>query len=332
MEPSRAPPVIIVGAGLVGLILSQALSARSIPYLIYEQDPHASHRGVGWGLTIHWALEIFKSLVPASIVQSLPDAFVDPEAVRSGEKGNFLFYDLRNGVALWKVPPSERLRLRRQAFRQLLLQNINVQWGKQVTGIDAVGDNQISAHFADSTSSPAGSIIVGCDGARSQVRKLLMPHSFQNYQLPIRLLGVSVVFSAAMAKPLRDLDPYFMQGGDKETDVFLWFSFLDGPSNNTRDERDSYTCQVLISWPVRPEKGLPEVPTTSADRLALMKHLSRDWADPFHTIIKAIPDDAEPITLRLEDWPPPVDPRKNGWDNMGGRVTLAGDSAHAMTM
>jgi 2-polyprenyl-6-methoxyphenol hydroxylase-like FAD-dependent oxidoreductase len=252
--------------------------------------------------------------------------------VRSGEKGNFLFYDLRKGVALWKVPPSERLRLRRQSFRQLLLQNIDVQWGKQITGIDAVGDDQISAHFADGTSSPAGSIIVGYDGARSQVRKLLMPHSFQNHQLPIRLLGVSVVFTTAMAKPLRDLDPYFMQGGDKETDVFLWFSFLDGPSNNTRDERDSYTCQILISWPVRPEKGLPEVPAASADRLALMKHLSRDWADPFHIIIKAIPDDAEPITLKLEDWPPPVNPRKDGWDNMGGRVTLAGDSAHAMTM
>jgi 2-polyprenyl-6-methoxyphenol hydroxylase-like FAD-dependent oxidoreductase len=79
MEPSRTPPVIIVGAGLVGLILAQALSARSIPYLMYEQDPHASHREVCWGLTIHWALEIFKSLVPASIVQSLSDAFVDPE-------------------------------------------------------------------------------------------------------------------------------------------------------------------------------------------------------------------------------------------------------------
>jgi hypothetical protein len=51
-EPSRAAPVIIIGAGLVGPILAQALSARSIPYLIYEQDPHASHRGVGWGLTI----------------------------------------------------------------------------------------------------------------------------------------------------------------------------------------------------------------------------------------------------------------------------------------
>jgi hypothetical protein len=94
-----------------------------------------------------------------------------------------------------------------------------------------------------------------------------------------------------------------MQGGDKETDVFLWFSFLDGPSNNIRSQRDSYTCQILISWPVRPEKGLPEVPTTAVDRLALMKQLSRDWADPFHSIIKAMPEDAEPITLRLEDWP-----------------------------
>lgn len=38
-----------------------------------------------------------------------------------------------------------------------------------------------------------------------------MPDSFQNHELPTRLLGVSVVFAAAVAKPLRDLDPYFMQ-------------------------------------------------------------------------------------------------------------------------
>ena len=332
MDPSPSSPVIIIGAGLVGLVLAQALSARSIPYLIYEQDPHASHRGVGWGLTIHWALEIFKFLVPASIVERLPEAFVDPKAVKSGEKGNFLFYDLRKGNALWKVPPSQRLRLRREAFRQLLLDHVDVQWAKQITDVDTAGDDQIRARFCDGTSSPYGSLVVGCDGARSEVRKLLLPHSYQNHQLPVRLLGVSVVFAAAVAKPLRDLDPYFMQGGDKETDVFLWFSFLDGPSNNTRTEKDSFTCQILISWPVRPEKGLPEVPVTAGDRLALMKHLSRDWADPFHSIIEAIPDNAEPTTLRLEDWPPPLHPREHGWDNVGGRVTLAGDSAHAMTM
>ena len=332
MDPSPSPPVIIIGAGLVGLTLAQALFARSIPYLIYEQDPHAAHRGVGWGLTIHWALETFKHLAPPSIVERLPEAFVDPNAVKSGEKGHFLFYDLRNGLALWKVPPSERLRLRREAFRQLLLEHVDVQWGKHVTGIDTSGDRHIRAHFSNGASSPYGSLIVGCDGARSEVRKLLMPHSYQNHQLPIRLLGVSVVFEAAVAKPLRDLDPYFMQGGDKKTDVFLWFSFLDGPSNNTRPEKDSYTCQILISWPVRPEKGLPEVPKIARDRLALMKHLSRDWADPFHSVIKAIPETVEPVTLRLEDWPSPLHPREHGWNNIGGRVTLAGDSAHAMTM
>lgn len=162
-------------------------------------------------MTIHWALGIFRYLVSETVIEQLPEAFVDPEAVRSGEKGNFLVYDLRKGNALWKVPPSERLRLRREAFRQLLLQNIGVHWGKQTTSIEPVGDGQIRAQFANHTSSPPGSLIVGCDGARSQIRKLLMPQSFANHQLPVRLLGVSVVFSAAVAKPLRDLDPYFMQ-------------------------------------------------------------------------------------------------------------------------
>jgi 2-polyprenyl-6-methoxyphenol hydroxylase-like FAD-dependent oxidoreductase len=211
------------------------------------------------------------------------------------------------------------------------------------------GTNEITAHFADGTSFE-GSLLIGCDGARSHVRELLCPTSFQTHQLPVRLLGVSVVFPTAVAKPLRDLDPYFMQAGDKREDLFLWFSckskrpskstltlilhlVLDGPSNNDRPEKESYTCQILISWPLRPPQ-LPEVPASAADRVALMKRLSSEWSDPFKSIIAAIPDDAQPVTLKLEDWPPPLQPgvQNGGWDNLGGRVTLAGDAAHAMTM
>jgi hypothetical protein len=52
----------------------------------------------------------------------------------------------------------------------------------------------------------------------------MYPNSFQIQQLPIRLLGVSVVFPSADARPLRDLDPYFMQRGDKKREVFFWLS------------------------------------------------------------------------------------------------------------
>ena len=329
-QPPSRPPILIVGAGLVGLVLAQALKTRAIPFLIYDRASSPSDEGLGWGLTIHWALSIFKSLVPTSILDQLPTAYVDPAAVEAGEKGAFLFYDLQTGEALFQVPPSERLRLRRSTLRQLLLDGIDVKWSKDLADITLNPTGTVSAIFTDRTTSLQGSLLVGCDGSRSFVRQLLLPHSYYNTPLPVRLLGVSVVLPTSTVQPLRNLDPYFLQGGDKSSGVFFWFSFLDGPSSNSvRAETDSYTVQILISWPVQ----LGDVPTSSPERLALMKSLSRSWAVPFSAIVSAIPEGTSPTTLRLEDWQPPLHHFVcDVWNTMGGSVTLAGDAAHAMTM
>ena len=52
---------------------------------------------------------------------------MNPEASKRGENGRFLFFDLRNGVAKWKVPPSERIRVSRERLRALLLEGLDVQ-------------------------------------------------------------------------------------------------------------------------------------------------------------------------------------------------------------
>lgn len=111
--------------------------------------------------------------------------------------------------------------------------------------------------------------------------------------------------------------------GDKTKDVFVYFAFLN---THNRPDRDTRNCQIFMSWPLRPEKGLGEVPESATDRLELMKRLSSDWAEPFRGIIAAMPEDTKPSTLRLEDWAP------EAWDNHGGTITLAGDGAHPMTM
>lgn len=61
-----------------------------------------------------------------------------------------------------------------------------------------------------------------------------------------------------------------------------------------------------------------------------MKRRAEGFAEPLRSIVMDISDD-EPYTtpLRLGDYVPDVEQR---CDNLGGRVTLAGDAAHAMTM
>ncbi len=127
VEPPPRPHILIVGAGITGLVLGQALKKHGIPFAIFERDHNVAARGRGWGLTIHWGLQTFLSLLPQHLVDRLPEAFVDPEAHKRGENGNFLFFDLQSGEARWKVPPSERMRMSRERLRALLLDGLDVQ-------------------------------------------------------------------------------------------------------------------------------------------------------------------------------------------------------------
>ena len=122
-------PVLIIGAGITGLLLAQALKESNppIPFRIFERDPTADYRGAGWGLTIHWALSEFLSLLPEHLATRLPETFVDRDAVRDGRKGNFLLYDLRDGREMYRVPPAERMRVSRERLRALLMEGVDIE-------------------------------------------------------------------------------------------------------------------------------------------------------------------------------------------------------------
>lgn len=95
------------------------------------------------------------------------------------------------------------------------------QYAKTLTTITTRPDS-VTAHFEDG-SSATGCLLVGCDGSRSRVRQFLCPTTYGNHALPVRFLGVTVVLTAAQARPMKELDPYFLQGGAPE-DAYFWFS------------------------------------------------------------------------------------------------------------
>lgn len=176
---------------------------------------------------------------------------------------------------------------------------------------------------------------MGADGLHSCVRTALLshePHLAANQELPVRFLGVHVIYPTSFALKMRALDPFFFQSGDPQSDVFMWFSFLDTPSNNSRSENpDTFECQFMVGWPYRNgfmgvEEPLDVPP--EGERLALMKRIAESWAEPFRECLMKIPDGTVVQAIRLEDFVP----RHGMWDNMQGRVTTVGDAAHAMTM
>lgn len=124
------PAVVIIGAGVTGLVLAQYLRKTGIAFKIFERDANLGYRGLGWGLTFHWSLPALRSLLPDDVFQRLPETYVDQAAVRRGESSTFPFYDSSTGErqsAVPATPESQRIRVMRQKLRRLLTTGIDVQ-------------------------------------------------------------------------------------------------------------------------------------------------------------------------------------------------------------
>jgi glycine/D-amino acid oxidase-like deaminating enzyme len=88
MLPNSQSPIIIIGAGIVGLSLAQALKKEGIPFQIYDRDAHLEARQQGWGISIYWALPALERCLPAEIFKELDGIQVDPQM---GVKGTLSF-------------------------------------------------------------------------------------------------------------------------------------------------------------------------------------------------------------------------------------------------
>ncbi|KAK0377455.1 FAD binding domain-containing protein [Colletotrichum limetticola] len=338
-------PIIIVGAGVSGLLLAQYLRKNNIPYRIYERDTDLTTRGVGWGLTLHWSLPALRSLLPDDLVARLPEAYVDQAAVARGEASAFPFFDLSTAElkgASPRAPESLRIRVTRERLRRLVATDIDIQvcllslrnptcisstWGKGFTKYEE-NETGVAVYFEDG-SSVAGRVLIACDGGPSRVRRQLFPEQHERYRIPVRVLGLKLQLTPEEMEPIRKLDPFFLQGASSRNDTFLYLSMLDAPGNND-DSTGKYSCQLCVSWPDRPGfLGKPEpvsYPQTDAGKVELIRSFAEGWSEPFRSLALGIPTDTDVKHLDLYDYPPPKGLRSKG------RVVLMGDAFHAMAM
>ncbi|KAH7028760.1 uncharacterized protein B0I36DRAFT_246123 [Microdochium trichocladiopsis] len=312
--------VLIIGGGIVGLTIAQGCRENDIPYTIFERDTPESRRH-GWALTLHWCLDQLERTIGKERAAMLPKAVVDTSLKK--DEGNFLFLNAETCEARYKIPPAKRrYRLHRRKLRDVLASGLNVQEGKALVRVEELPDG-VRAHFADGTSAE-GTILVGADGNNSKVRQFLMPDDHELTKLPVHLVGVIRRFTPEQAAPVRALDPLLFQALDPKTSNYLWYSIQECIPE--ADGRSSFDCLVIISW-IMKDAEADKIPTTPAERIAKMKERAQGFAEPLRSIVMDIPDDLAATTpLRLGDFP------CRDWDNRGGRVTLAGDAAHAMTM
>ncbi|KAF8253083.1 FAD/NAD(P)-binding domain-containing protein [Wilcoxina mikolae CBS 423.85] len=308
------PHVLIIGAGIVGVALAQALRKASIPFTIFERDAHINARGQGWALAFHWALPHLWSVLPEHMHQDILASCVDPSDPKRTE---IHCVDASTLAVKYSVPPTVRLHVRRKQCRRALLEGLDVQWGKRLISFET-SETGVTAVFDDGTEA-AGTLLVGADGSNSITRMLLTPETGELMQLPARCIGVSVRLNAKQMKPLLELHPLMFMamnpGGE-----YLWLSVLEVPTSPD----DTYKVQIQLSW--NRFSADDDIPANNSERIALLKRRVAGFAPPLRDAIWSVSDDKRVTELGLADWP------LCSWENLGGRVTLVGDAAHAMTM
>ncbi|KAG5932223.1 hypothetical protein E4U53_001429 [Claviceps sorghi] len=351
-------PVLISGAGVIGLTLAHGLKKANIPFQIFERDEHIDARGHGWAITIHWALPFLAQLLDDETLEALEGVQVDPEVGRQ-DNGNFLFLNLETLESKFRIPPNKRRRVNREKLRKALLRGVedHVHWGKRLTSVQVLnehGDGHGDGHVMDGGaaggglvrvtfsdgSTADGSMLVGAEGTNSPTRKFLVPDGYRTHQLPVRLIGAAVDMTPEQVRPLRDIDPLLFQGCHPVTGHFLWVSMMETPEvNGTKGtEQERYLVQIIISWMLKSgndshshsnskdNQDQGESPTTGAGPIAEMKRRAQDFHPLLRHAVDSIPETAPVLEIPLQDWP------CLEWDNRQGRVTLIGDAAHAMTM
>ncbi|KAL7799180.1 hypothetical protein V8C37DRAFT_407538 [Trichoderma ceciliae] len=327
------PVVLIIGAGVSGLLLAQHLKREGIAYRIFERDADLATRGVGWGLTLHWSLPALQSLLPPSLAGRICDeSSVDRWADRRGEASRFPFFNLDSGELKTQTPgavKSARIRVTRERLRKLLAEGIDIEWEKSLREFQSNDDGTVSALFEDGASC-TGTLLVACDGGQSRVRRALFPEESKLLlQLPVRTMGVKVLLTAEQIEPIRKLDLFFLQGSSPQNNSFMYFSVLDVPGNQVDSNPDRFSCQLHVSWPYRPGSAAAatDVPTTSKERYDLMHAFAKTWAEPFRSLVlNNVFPDTEIKRLDVLDWAPPT-----GLHSKGQAVLMA-DAFHLMSM
>ncbi|MEU4346192.1 FAD-dependent monooxygenase [Streptomyces sp. NPDC023838] len=158
--------IAIVGAGLGGLALARVLHVNGIDAAVYEREPSRGARGQGGMLDLHSGTGQ-RALREAGLI----DQF---QAIARGEGQDLRLLEPDGTLLLQEDTPAdaplERPEVDRADLRNLLLDSLpehTVHWGHAF----AYADHGLM-HFANG-SAAAYDLLVGADGAHSQVRPLL---------------------------------------------------------------------------------------------------------------------------------------------------------------
>ncbi|CAN5365058.1 NAD(P)/FAD-dependent oxidoreductase [soil metagenome] len=318
-DKENYPHVAIIGGGIGGVALAVACLHRGIPFTLYERDSGFDARAQGYGLTLQQASKAIGALG----ILPLEKGVISTRHVVHTTEGKVIG---EWGIRKWLQTDSKtftkrtNVHIARQSLRLALLEQLGgndaVHWGHELMDFKECEGEGVEMSFLvkGETKNARADLLVGADGIRSSVRRLLIGENVT----PLRYLDCIVILGIC---PLRDLEGVENSLLDSAT----VFQTANGHERIYVMPYSSDSVMWQFSFPM-PEKDAKELSAKGAQALKDEACRRTQWHDPIPRILAAT------NVARVSGYP--VYDRELPAPELlgkGAHVTLIGDAAHPMS-
>ena len=316
-------PVLISGAGLASLLLAQSLRLSNIPFRIFERDASFAFRGQGYRLRLSpEGLDAIESVLDAPAFQRFWDTCGKTAGAGMAE------FNAVTGEQTNQVVPEnlasrggKTVGIARGDMRKLFAAGCedHIEWSKNVTGYE-LGEQGVTALFADGTRSVEGCMLVGGEGIYSKVARQLSGGKLKVYDT-----GARGIHGQAPSTAFKGLG----EGVFRMRDQTRPGGSVSAITNVRPGEMDDPTVQ--FGWTMVGQPGVIRAPNddytiVGHQAAEIAKAMTKDWHPRFKPLFDEI-NDSEAAFWKITCSTPSGVPQ---WPN-DPRVTVIGDAVHSMT-
>ncbi|GGA72648.1 monooxygenase [Flavobacterium palustre] len=318
-DKENYPHLAIIGGGIGGVALAVACLHRGIPFTLYERDTNFEARSQGYGLTLQQASKAIEGLG----ILFLDQGVISTRHLVHTTEGKVIG---EWGIRKWlqsetkTTPKRTNIHIARQSLRLALLEQLQgndaVKWGHQLIDFKKSEDGSINLSFQvnnEITHSKAD-LVVGADGIRSTVRRLLIGEE----TTPLRYLDCIVILGICPLSAIENFDNALL-------DSATVFQTANG---NERIYIMPYTSDSVmwqLSFPM-PENEAKALSALGSQALKEEACRRTQWHAPIPQIVAATQE------TQISGYP--VYDRElldSELLKKSGQVTLIGDAAHPMS-
>lgn len=338
--PQTPLSVMIIGAGTGGLCLAHALNRAGIDVQVYERDRTRADglQGYRVGIDPH-GLAALKAALP-------PDLFATflATCARTPRYFNMLTERMSEllSVGIGESEIDGGKSVSRMTLRQVLLTGLEerVHFDKTFVAYEQHADGRVTARFADGTSASAD-VLVGADGARSKVRRQLLPHArLENTGIVSIAAKVPMTEENRALLPPKVLDGITLISAPKGYGAIIHVMAFNWDQAGARSGVGGNDAALIEHWPGLlydntrdylmwgvwgARRNVPADPMKleAPARLALAMQMTDGWHPNLRALIRAS-DLSTTFALDVRT-SVPVEP----WP--ASNVTVLGDAIHLMT-